>query len=266
MPMTYNPLDSLPLAVCYLLLPLILLGATELGFRAGRAGIVPGVQDSGSHSGAAMGAAMGLLAFLLAFTFNMSSSRFDDRKGWLMKDVMALDSMWKHSAFLPDDIRPLVRDGIRELVELRVDGVNKFNLAGEEARQRSNQILKDIRQSVTPVLRQSSQRLVTGFSATMDNMDDVQLMRRHAGLHNRIPLTIWFSLILVALIAMAIMGYHSGISGRRSKSVNLAVVLIFGLVFALITDLDRPGNRQSLFVIDSYAMDELLKDIRAESP
>jgi hypothetical protein len=72
---------------------------------------------------------------------------------------------------------------------------------------------------------------------------------------NRIPLTIWMTLYLMAALSMTIMGYQAGLTDRRSPVATITLTIAFSAVIILITDLDRPI--MSFFDIN----DQLLVDL-----
>jgi L-alanine-DL-glutamate epimerase-like enolase superfamily enzyme len=59
---------------------------------------------------------------------------------------------------------------------------------------------------------------------------------------DRIPGLFWGVLSLVALLAMAAMGYHGGVAGTTRSPVTVAVAITFSAVIILIADIERPGE------------------------
>ena len=80
---------------------------------------------------------------------------------------------------------------------------------------------------------------------------------------NRIPLTIWMTLYLMAILSMVIMGYQAGLTGKRSPVATITVAIAFSAVMILITDLDRPImsffeiNNQLLVDLNDYMQADL---------
>jgi hypothetical protein len=79
-------------------------------------------------------------------------------------------------------------------------------------------------------------------------------MARH-----RIPTTIWLALYLITIVAMANVGYQSGVSALRRSPAIPALAVSFCVVLALIADLDRP--LQGLLRISQRAMTDLQQEI-----
>jgi hypothetical protein len=86
----------------------------------------------------------------------------------------------------------------------------------------------------------------------MINAHDARLQ---AAFFNRISPVIWMTLLLMALLAMVVMGYQAGLTGTRSTLATWTLAVAFAAVIALITDLDRPGMR--LFHLNQQLMVEL---------
>jgi hypothetical protein len=93
---------------------------------------------------------------------------------------------------------------------------------------------------------------------------DLHAKRVTAGLRNRIPVSIWVTLYFVASLAMAVMGYHARLAGRRSTMATVALMMTFSAVMLLIMDLDRPDQR--LFAASQRAMAELLEKMNQAGP
>jgi len=66
------------------------------------------------------------------------------------------------------------------------------------------------------------------------------------------------------ILAMAEMGYHSGLAGKRRPLAIPAVALAFAAVMLLIADLDRPG--EGLIRINQEALSDLRKMMDVSNP
>lgn len=80
------------------------------------------------------------------------------------------------------------------------------------------------------------------FAEGITEMVSFQNQRVAFGAYFRIPTFVWGVLALSSCIAMFIMGFQFGLSGKRSFPAQLALVLTFALVIQLIYDLDSPGK------------------------
>ena len=80
------------------------------------------------------------------------------------------------------------------------------------------------------------------FTQALNDVISLHEKRIIAAVHNRIPGAIWTGLYLLLVIAMAVMGYYEGTSGTIRSLAVFGMVIAFSAVFALIADLDRPGQ------------------------
>ena len=93
------------------------------------------------------------------------------------------------------------------------------------------------------------------FMLAVIGLIDIHVMRLQAALMNRIPLVIWLTLYFTAMLAMTVMGYQAGLTGKRSPIATLSLAVAFSAVMMLITDLDRP--MMSMFEINNQVMVDL---------
>ena len=71
-------------------------------------------------------------------------------------------------------------------------------------------------------------------------------------------------LYLLAVLALAAMGYHVGIAGTNRSPALLAVAIAFSAVILVIADLDRPG--QGLINVSQEPMVELRATLAKSKP
>ena len=93
------------------------------------------------------------------------------------------------------------------------------------------------------------------FMQTVIELIDIHVLRLQATLMNRISIVIWSTLYFMAILAMTIMGYQAGLTGKRSPIATLSLAVAFSAVMMLITDLDRP--KMSMFEINNQVMVDL---------
>ena len=81
---------------------------------------------------------------------------------------------------------------------------------------------------------------ISPFMGSVIALIDIHYTRVHSAVMNRIPLTIWMTLYLMAALSMIIMGFQAGLTERRSPVATITLAVAFSAVIILITDLDRP--------------------------
>lgn len=252
-------LDAIPLPLVAIGTLLLVLASIEFGFRIGRARRQRSGTEHDTTLGGIVGATLGLVAFLLAFTFGMAASRFEDRRQVLLEEVNALDAAYLRADLVDEPYRSAVRRRLQEYVDLRLDEAHKDDLAADVRRpeQLQDEIWKQVVAMNTAGLSTPVEAL---FVESINNVIDAQSKRTDTVRHP-IPSTIWLALYLITIVAMAKVGYQSGISGPRRSAAMPTLALTFTLVFVLIVDLDRP--LRGLIIVSQQAMVDLQQKMQA---
>jgi hypothetical protein len=246
-------LDPVPLIVLALGTLVLVLLSLELGFRFGcwrRSRF--GTEHDGTLGGV-VGATLGLLAFLLAFTFGMAAGRFEDRRQVLLDEVNALDVSFLRADLIEEPQRSATRKLLQEYVSVRLEDAHGDNLASDL--RRPEELHDELWNQVVAMNASGpSSEMKALFVAAINRVIETHTKRTQMARH-RIPSTIWLALYLITIVAMAKVGYQSGVSGPRRSAAMPALALTFTFVIALIADLDRP--LQGLLKVSQQAMIDL---------
>lgn len=250
-------LDSLPLWVLFIATVLVFVSAVEAGFRIGRFGHARrGEEGQKTQVGSIMGASLGLLAFFLAFTFSMAGSDFDARKKLVLEEANAVETAYLRSQLLPEPHRTEFKDLLRKYVDVRLQIPSANIETIQQVVAKSEELHGLLWSSLATFVEKAPPSAVMGlFVKSLNDIIDLHRKRMTAGLHNRIPASIFFTLYVVAFLSMTMMGYNAGLAGTRSLIASLLLITAFAAVLLLITDLDRPG--QKLFGVSQQAMVDL---------
>jgi len=255
-------LDTLPLWGVFAVSLLITFLSIEFGFLMGRLrqGRLKGEEKV--ISGPVVAASFSLLAFMLAMTYGAVDSRFNAIKGVAVDDANAIGTAFIRADLLPDAERAEVRQLLQDYVDLRVKALQSD--VGEEVRQaigRSEKLQSDLWSRATEIAERYPTPISALFVQSVNEMIDTHAKRITLLIRYRLPETIWIVLYGLAILAMAMGGYDTGISGSRSTvSVTLAAALAFSVVFTLVIGLDRP--HQHLSTATQAVMIDLQEDIR----
>ena len=161
---------------------------------------------------------------------------------------------------------------LREYIELRSVGklgdVKDVEQDLAESLRVSEQIQKDLWLLAVQAGGYKSKNLAATernsmLMASVLALTDIHYTRVHSAVMNRIPLTIWITLYLMAILAMIIMGYQAGLTGKRSPVATITLALAFSAVIILISDLDRPV--MSFFEINNQLLLDLNEYMQAET-
>jgi len=267
--------DLIPIWVLLVGTILIMIVFIEFGFRLGQKAQAKSKKAQTSQVRAIMGAGLGLLAFMLAFTFSTAQSHFEMRVQGLAEEARIARNAFMQADLLAEPARTQakqllkqyieVRLGMRAIRELETEAGPAEGLA--EALRMSEQIQHDLWQLVTeshgqlpanPGEVDSNDQLMASVIA----LTDIHYTRVHSAIMNRIPLTIWMTLYLMAVLSMIIMGYQAGLTDRRSPVATVTLAVAFSAVIILITDLDRPV--MSFFEINNQLLVDLNEYMEAE--
>ena len=252
--------DYIPVWVLFIITAVFFSIAAEIGFRVGKRKHAHGEKEQDPQVNTILGASLGLLAFFLAFTFNMAGSRYDARKQLVLDEAIAIETTYRDAQLLPDPYRREFQGLLRQYVDVRVqiqtdkmETIRQIIVKSEE--------LQSLLWS--KIVTMTEDKNYSGTTALLvGSLNDVFKLherRINAGLRNRIPISIFFTLYFVAFLAMAMLGYQAGLTGKRNPMTRLALILTFSIVMALITDLERP--RQKIFSVSQQVMVDLKNKI-----
>ncbi|WP_027132954.1 bestrophin-like domain [Geminicoccus roseus] len=213
------------------------LVGTWLGNRThGRNG---GREDLGMLAGAGLG----LLALLLAFSFSLALSRFDTRRSMVLEEANAIGSTANFALMLPQADRQPVLDLLRGYVEVRTGLGTPYDPAKlERDVQRSEELQNRLWALAVQMTAASPQSLPAyRFVGSLNEVNNIH-ERRVTALRYGIPREVMAILLGVALVALLLIGYHSGAQGVRRPVATLLMAATVGVVMTLVADLDRPAR------------------------
>lgn len=263
--------DLIPIWLLFAGTILVLVFFIEYGFRLGKKAQGHAKKAQTSQVRAIMGAGLGLLAFMLAFTFSTAQSHYEARVQSLAEEARIARNAFMQADLLVEPGRTQAKKLLKNYLESRniIRKITGPDLADQlaEAIQFSEQIQQDLW-----VLVAKGEGQVPSRSGQMNQneslmssvlaLTDIHYTRLHSAVMNRIPLTIWMTLYLMAVLSMIIMGYQAGLTDRRSPVATITLAVAFSSVIILITDLDRPV--MSLFDINNQLLVNLIEDMRTD--
>jgi hypothetical protein len=256
-------IDSLPILIVFLLTVALIVLSVEVGYRIGMARARRSEREREAPIDSMVGSTLGLLAFMLAFTFGMATSRYDARKQFVVDEANAIRTVDLRAQLLPESHRTAIRALLREYVDVRLEGVlhrDKLALAIKRSEELHGILwsrLASIGAEVAPPDRNA-------LATALVELINLHTKRLNAVTQNRIHRTIWLALYALAILAMGMLGYRAGVSGRRSAIAIVVVAFAFSAVLALIIDLDRP--QQGLVEVSQQTMVDLQGKLRLSNP
>lgn len=242
--------------VCVLFI--FIVGFNELGFRLGRFIQNQTDEEIKSLTGAIQASILGLLALLLGFTFSMSMQRYDSRSHALIDEVNAIGTTQLRIQLIPEQHRDRANTLLRQYIEQRI-AIGTIALTELEQRQRYNQISAQLQTELWElavlVAQDDPRPVISGtFINALNAMIDAQ-SKRNALLQMQVPEVVLILLFIVFISSGGILGYSSGLSGRRVIAPTLMVSFLIVLIVFIIIDLDRP--KRGLIQVDQSMMQSM---------
>jgi hypothetical protein len=247
--------------IAFLLL-VLMLAVNELGFRLGRHAESKTTEKTKSEISVVAGSIVGVLGLLLGFTMSMAVARFEARKELVLDEANAIGTSYLRTQLLP------APEG-SEIASLLIDYVN---LRVEYARPDQDfERLKTVRKQTARVQNEFWSRAVAYAQKdpnpvraglilqSLNQVIDFEAARWIAFL-NRVPAPVIYVNGIVALLAVNIVGYAFGVSGRRQVFSAFLLALAISVVLAVILDLDRP--RRGFIQVSQQPMIDLQDQLR----
>lgn len=232
----------------------------ELSFRFGRMVQAETDDDIKALTGSVQASILGLLALLLGFTFSMSMQRFDNRSMALIDEANAIGSAVLRVELLPKNQQESARALFKDYIELRV-AAGKLDITQRSERQKYQQHITELQNKlwhIAVTATQEDPRSVTtgAFIKSLNDAFDSQV-KRGAILQAHVPEPILLLLFFVFVSSISMMGYSSGLSGKRLTVPVMLVSLLIALIVFIIIDLDRP--RRGIITVNQSAMTDLIE-------
>lgn len=233
---------------------ILLLVATEIGFRRGRV-IAADLSDTAkSQLSTLQAAVIGLLALLLAFSFAMSESRFEIRQRLVVDEADAIGTASLRSRLLPEPYNSEVAKLLRQYLDTRIayreaatDTV-EVNDAIARAKTEQRELWSE---AVTAVKTNPSSPLYALFISSLNDAFDLEA-KRTAARENHVPAIVFYLLFFVGAVSMLLVGLGAGVGNRRHLAFTASVSILICLVILVIIDLDRP--RRGLIEVSQDTM------------
>ena len=233
----------------------------ELGFQVGRFVQSRTDDEVRSLTGSIQASILGLLALLLGFTFSMSMQRYDNRSMALIDEANAIGTAILRVQLLPEQYQKDAHEMLREYVDLRI-AIGEIDLTKRDERNKFNQQISALQVklwSLAIIATNEDPRPVTtgAFVKSLNDVIDSQ-GKRNALLQMHVPEVVLILLLIVFVSSGGILGYSSGLSGKRIVAPVILVSLLITLIVFIIIDLDRP--KRGLIQVNQEVMTEIFLD------
>lgn len=239
----------------------------EIGFRIGSYLQQNTDEEMKQLTGAIQGSILGLLALLLGFTFSMSMQRFDNRSHAVIDEANAIGTAVLRTELLQPPHSDQAASLLKQYATVRVE-LSKVDLVDITERKRhSKQVVALQNQLWNIAIRAANDdpRPVTSgsFITALNDMIDAQ-GKRNALLQMQVPESVLFLLFAIFLTTGGILGYSSGLGGRRVIAPTAIMALLIVLIVFIIIDLDRP--RRGIIQVNQSSLIELTEPDEVLAP
>src|SRR5271157_2125202 len=244
---------ALFIAVCIALVVLSALGS--------RVALYTRVNEDSHLHESITGLREGLFVFLgllLGFSIAVVLPRFDQRRDLVNEEARAIGMGMLRAEVLPEPQRGKTLELLRQYALVRRDfaRVTLLDQAGlNREMQRTKAYQEQLWQQLVAVTQQNQTAVIATYLQSLNNMIDIA-EKRLSAFENRVPLTVWLVIFVVAAFQSFITGY----SLKRRFWLSLVVTpLVVAVVMALIADLDSPHT--GLIRIEQHSMDRRVDDV-----
>ncbi len=218
--------------------------AHEAGFWLGRRRAAQ--RDApGEGVGALVGGVLALLAFVLALTLSFASSRFDERRQATLSEANAIGTAWLRAKAIGQPRGDEIARMLEPYIKLRIAFVQSpYDPPAIEAlAQRTDVLQSAIWEQVSDIVRGQPSPVNASLMASLNETFDMTTATRFA-FELRLPPQIFWLLIGLTLLGIAMLGYQLGLRGQRIRILAAMLTLTWTVVIVIIIDLAAPrlGN------------------------
>lgn len=243
-------IQSLPIYSIYLIIALLIFLFFEIGYRISKRlySKTDGMETKGL--GQISAGLLGMLAFVLAFTFSMASSQYANRKQMVLQEANAIGTAYLRADLIDEPYTNELKHLLQEYVNTRLDAIEEGNTA--KGIVRSVEIHQLLWREVRTAAKTKPNTNTSLMIQSVNEVIDMHEKRVTAGLHDKIPTSIWFSLLAISAMAMLTIGIELGLGESRRIIVVIPMMLAFAALTTLIVELNRP--QEGMIVVGQESM------------
>ncbi|MBL0921269.1 MAG: hypothetical protein IBJ10_03965 [Phycisphaerales bacterium] len=228
----------LPLVAAIIILGALAL-ATEVGYRFGRRAVRHHEAPASGPVGAIQGAMLGLLGLLLGFSFAGAAGRFMERQDLIIREANAIGTAYLRADLLDEPHAAHLRTSLAEYVRHRI-AVSRTLHRGLSAETEAQ--IQAHHAAIWSAARDGALAKPAALVAVLGPVNetiDLHALRIAAG-RKHLPALVLGLLAGCSLLAMAVIGYGCGLSGRRSRPMTWSLSFLVGAALWTTLDLDYP--------------------------
>jgi len=209
------------------------------------------------------GAMLGMLALLLGFSFALAAGRFNDRVQLIVSEANAIGTAWLRCDLLPDSARAELHQLLADYTDQRILFYDADDLAGQLAAAKKSEAAQVRMWAIVASESKAQPVLANVLLPSFNEVMDLQAARAAAATRH-MPGMLLLLLLSCSLVAVASVGYGSGLVGKRNIMLTTSLTFIIsGALWATI-DMDHP--RKGLIRVGQQPMLDLQANIHKANP
>ncbi len=179
-----------------------------------------------------------LLGLLLGFSLPMALPHYEHRNQLVVDEANALITVQERAQLLPQPFRNEILSSLAKYVAARAE----FGEAGsnepaiQESIRQAKQLQNEMWLETTRLVQEKPNVVTPIFVQAMGELPDL-IEQRTAAEEKRIPIVIWFVMILISGLTCFVVGYSMR---HRFFLAMLVVPLTVAIVLSLVSELDYP--------------------------
>lgn len=224
-------------------LVLILVVATETGFRLGRWVIrrKPVTETQRTGVGFVTAGMLGLLAFLLGIALSLGQGRYEVSRAAVQAEANAIGTAWLRAGLFAGEAGERLQGAIAAYAAMRLEAIETARSDADVERWAAETAAQQGRiwAQATGLARQRPDAISGALVASLNDMFDRASDQRRA-FSARMPLHIARLLLWTFVATVAAVGYHFAITGSRQFTLSTILLLMWATALVLIVDINRP--------------------------
>ncbi|MGB6019549.1 MAG: hypothetical protein WBF77_08125 [Sulfurimonadaceae bacterium] len=200
---------------------------------------------------------MGMLAFVLAFTFAMAAAQHNLRKQNVLDEANAVSTAYLRADLVDEPQRREVKKLLQEYVDIRLQAAaaSADTETVKTIITRSVELHGLLWSEVSSAAKKDPNTNTGLLIQSINKVIDMHEKRITAALRNRIPGSIWLTLLAISALAMMTIGSQAGLSKSRRLVAVIPLIMAFAALTTVVVDLDRP--QKGLIKVSQEAMIDL---------
>lgn len=197
-------------------------------------------EDPGEREGVGLlvGGVLALLAFVLALTLSFANDRFGERRNGTLAEANAIGTAWLRAKAIGQPRGEDIAQLLERYTKLRIAFVSASHdtAAINEINEQTNALQTAIWADVSALVREQANPVISSLMASLNDVFDMTTAERFA-FEFRLPSQLFWLLVGMALLAMAMLGYQQALRGPRLRIVAALLSLVWTIVIIDILDL-----------------------------